>query len=771
MNDYAAWRSRVMHVTCRSSPQHDAHSSTSAGTATLPAPHPLQIPVPSASEPPCVPASPAAAAPPLVASLPIGGSGVMASLDSLGSGAGSPEEAVPRLQEVLRDICATERRQEKTWLNVQPCVLNAVKLLAATTQMYAVRVRKLEDALQQLQQYTAVLVQDREVKEERYRLDAVTHREEADELWKRLLRLEAQQESSSLQLDQRTSEAVKAGCKAALDARVAPLQQELQDLRHRLKLLAPSRPHSSRYNRHMRSSSIASKSSTMTVRDENYAVGEGMVASQDRHGSSASFSSTASSLSLTSSTTSSLGQQGPRPRKGRVPTSSTRALTPRALASPTAASSPSAQKMMREVQRLRRQWKQFLQSVPDALAEGRDSCSGGLRHLDTSRSPSCRRSRLTSKGCSRDFGRPSDVSKACWDAMKSTHGNQLKPFRALVHHLSSSSPTDAVLPRCSSGPTPAPTSPGDAESSSALPASGRRVRWYWLGDAHSHFSTAIRSAGKDLAAANLSRKQPQPQPQPVLSGVSPALPWTECHAFDGRTDCWYSLGTWATHRRHLREVERVADEGTSRSSCDVRLGWMKWTSSLVSWPDTSTMLVERAGIYMVRVCLVRHCASASLCSGAGRAESASRDCVSGGTLTLWVNGVAVAGIREMVTHTLLYTHPGASPAEASESWWAMRRSSRSTCISAGNYRSTSDGVAHSPASAPPGGSPSRRRFHADIADATQRKRPCCEPAQLHTNTLTACLFLPAGATLQVRCRGLHNTKTIHEAFCELEYVV
>ncbi|CAC9537024.1 conserved hypothetical protein [Leishmania infantum JPCM5] len=691
----------------------------------------------------------------------------MTSFNSLGGGAGGPAEAVTRLQEVLRDICATERRQEKTWLNVQPCVLNAVKLLAATAQMYAERVRQLEGVLQHLQQYTTVLVQDREVKEERYRLDAAAHREEADELWKRLLRLEAQQQVPSLQIDQRASDAFKASCEAAVEARVAPLQQELQGLRHQLKALALSHPYSSLYNRHVRSSSVASNSSALTVRDDYYAGGDGVAASQRRHHSADSSSSTSSLSSPASSTASSLGRHEQRHRRGRVATTSAPTFTPRALAPATAAASPSTQMMMREVRRLRRQWQQFLQSVPAALAQGKGPCGAGLRRRDISGSPSRRLSRLTSKDGRRDLaGGLNDVTRANGEGVGSINGNPPQPFRVPAHHPPSS-PTDAMLPKYSSGPTRAHSGARAAEPSTALPASGRRVRWYWLGDAHSHFSTATRRAENDLAAA----KPLSERPQPALSGASPALPWTECHAFDGRTDCWYSLGTWATHRRHLREVERAVEEGASRNSGDVRLGWLKWTSSLVSWPDTSTMLVHRAGIYMVRVCLVRHCASASLCSGAGRAESVGRDCGSGGALALCMNGVAVAGLREVVTHALLYTHSTASPAEAAAPWWATRGRSRSTCASAGNYCSAVDGVAHSPACASPGGSPSRRRFHGDIADATQRQRPCCEPAQLHTNTLTACLFLPAGAMLQVRCRGLHNTKTIHEAFCELEYVV
>ncbi|XQJ30410.1 hypothetical protein NXY56_006495 [Leishmania guyanensis] len=693
----------------------------------------------------------------------------MAFFNSPDSGASDSADAVTRLQEVLRGICATEHGQEKTWLNVQPCVLHAVRLLAATAQAHAARVRQLEDSLQQLQQYTTVLVQDRDVKEERYRLDTTAHREEADRLWESLFRLEAQQQIPSRQLDERTSEAVKAMCKAAVEARVVPLQQELQRLRHRLKAVGLSCPHFHHHHQHHAcSSSVTSNTSTLTLKDRAYTGGDGAAASECRHRSATSSSSSSSSSPLTSSTASSLGQHEQSCRRGRVATTGAPAPTSHALPSATAAGSAGTPKMMREVQRLRRQWQHFLRSVPAALAEGTNPFDGGAEG-DHRRAASRGQSRLISKGSCRDSaGRLfSNVKRTSRVDMASTRGNLLQPFHLAVRHPSPSAPRGTMLPACSSGPTRAPSGASAAAFSSALPASGRRVRWYWLGDAQSHFSTAVRRAENGFAAMKLSNAGPQP----MLNRVSPALPWTECHAFDGRTDCWYSLGTWAAHQRNLREMEQAGEEGTSGHNGEVRLGWMTWTLSLASWPDMSTMLVERAGIYAVRVCLVRHCASASLCSGAGRAEADSGDGGCGGALTLWMNGVSVAGMREVVTHTLLYAHPAASTAETAAPWWTTRGKSHSIGTSAGNYCSPSGRGAHLHTSASPGGSPTRRRVHGDIAGVTQRQRTCCEPAQLHTNTLSACLFLPAGAALQVRCRGLHDTKTVHEAFCELEYVV
>ncbi|KAG5468584.1 hypothetical protein CUR178_01418 [Leishmania enriettii] len=739
MDDYAVWRSRVMHGTRRSPPPpppHDIHPATSVGTTSpLPPQPPQPLLLPAAGSFSYLPASSAVAAPPLSPSLPVGDSFSMSSFNLLGSVADDPVETVTRLQEVLRDICATERRQEKTWLNVQPCVLHAVKLLAATAQTHAVRVRQMQDVLQQLQQYTAVLVRDREVKEERYRLDAAAHREEADELRKRLLRLEAQQQVPPQQLDRLTPEAVMARLEETVEARVAPLQQELLHLRQQLKALAPSRPLTPLHHRRALSRSFPSASSTLPERNDCCASG----------GSAAASSSSSASLSsLASSTTPSRG------RRGEAAVTDAAAVTPHcgphALGSAAApAASPGTQKMMCEVQLLRRQWRHFLQSLPPgALAEDKGpsgGSDGGRNRHDATRFPSHRQPRSTSKSVGRSSARRvSGLPRTSEEDGEGTRENAPQPLLLPARH----------------SPLLAAKDVRSSSVSSALPASGRRVRWYWSGDAQSHFSTAVRRARNGFTASLL----PNARPHAALSGVSPALPWTECHAFDGRTDCWYSLGTWATHRRRLREVEQALEEGASGESPDVRLGWMAWASSLVSWSEASTMLVERAGIYVVRVCLVRHCASASLCSGAGRAEAGSRSDCCGGALTLWLDGVAVTGMQEVITHTLLYARVAASPAEAAVPRRATQGKARSTCASRGSCLSAFGG-----------GATAQRRARGDILDATQCQRPCCEPAQLHTNTLTACLFLPAGVTLQVRCRGLHDTKTVHGAFFELEYVV
>ncbi|KAG5468175.1 hypothetical protein LSCM1_02151 [Leishmania martiniquensis] len=760
MNDYAAWRSRVMHGTRGSPPPlpRDSNPTFSVGATAPPAPHPPQPPLPSTAYPSTYVSGPSAATPPPpLASLAMGENFGMTSSKLVGHVTDDPTATVARLQAVLRDICATERRQEKTWLNVQPCVLHAVKLLVATAQTHAMRAQQMEDALQQLQQYTSVLVRDREVKEERYRLDAAAHREEADELWKRLIRLEAEQQAPSQQSDQRTPEAAKERLEEIVEARIAPLRQELLDLRQRLKAVELPHPHTPLHHRRVRSRSAISVSSTLPARGNDDLGGCGAIASQGRHRSAAS-SSSSTSPSFTSSPTPSLVRHGECPRRGGGATTGVPALTPhsspRALAPAAAAASPGTQKVKREVQRLRRQWRHFLASLPDVVTQCKDSSDGGEEGCSchsTNLSPSRRWPRASSKGVRRNSPeRISGVTRARVEGAESAYENAPRPL---------------CLPAC-----PSSCALKDARAAAccfALPASGRRVRWYWTGDAQSHFSTAIRRADNGFAASPL----PHARPRPALSGVSPALPWTECHAFDGRTDCWYNLGTWATYRRHLHQVEQALEEAASGKSDDARLGWMAWASSLISWPEASAMLVERAGIYAVRVCLVRHCASASLCSGAGRAEAGSRDDCCGGALTLWLNGAAVAGVREVATHTLLYARSAASSAEAAVPWRTTQGNWRHACASAGERLSAFDGSAYSPALASPGGSPVRRRAHSDISDATLRQRPCCEPAQLHTNTLTACLFLPAGATLQVRCRGLHDTKMVHEAFCELEHIV
>ncbi|KAG5493855.1 hypothetical protein JKF63_01687 [Porcisia hertigi] len=773
MSDFAAWRFGVTHRPQSSSstplpPPCDVYPTTSAATAA-----PLQpLQPPSAySSTSYVPVSSAPTAPPFSASTPVEVNGCMA-FTSHYSELDHMQNAVSHLQNVLRDICETEQHRGKKWLNVQPCVMHAVKLLAATMQTQSERMRQLENAVQQLQQSTAVLVRDREVKEERYRLDTAAHQEEVSDMNRRLAFLEAQQQLPRQQLDLQMSEVAKARCEEAMEARVAPLRQQLRQLRRRLHT-ALSRPHLAHSHRQMRSSSGSSDSSTSTVRDKHYVGDDDAVAlPRHRRASASSLSSASSSSSFAYSTASLPCQPREFGRGVKTVTTGGPAFTtpsiPRGLASATAAVSPGTQKMMREVQRLRRQWRHFLQSVPAALHQGEDlfcDVGKGRDGSGTSRSPYRHRSHLSSKGARSDVANSGVEGNTGGDMMSATRGSVLRPFCLWAPH-SFSRVKDSV--ECSPHPRRAPSGASAAAFPSALPASGRRLRWYWSGDAQSHFSTAVRRAEAGLTAATLSKSRLQTAP----GGVSPALPWTECHAFDGRTDCWYCLGSWATYRRHLREMEQTVEKNTSGSIGDARIGWMTWTSSLVSWRDIPTMVVERAGIYMVRVCLVRYCASASLCSGAGRGESSCRHHNCGGALTLWMNGVAVAGMREEVTHTLLYAHDVTFSAGAASPWRAALDKSPCACASAGTTnRFTSDSRRHTPASASRGGSPAQRRSHGDITETTQRPRPCCEPAQLHTNTLTAHLLLPAGATLQVRCRGLHDTKTVHEAFCEFECLV
>ncbi|KAK7197479.1 hypothetical protein NESM_000697400 [Novymonas esmeraldas] len=690
MNDYAAWRSRALRSTHRSpSPVHDALLSGSAGQVPPPlptAPHPVE--------------DTTGCAPPLP------------SLVGFGD---DPADAVARLQEVLHDIAATERREGRTWLNVQPCVLHAVKLLTTTAQSHAARVQQLEVLQRQLEQYTAVLVRDREVKEERYRLDAAAHREEREALWSRVRYLETQQQQQTL--SQQPGEPLEAGlkawCDAAVDARVAPLQQELRQVQRRLQATtSPSRPYRPARTRHRHpngNGATVSDASTITVCEEP--LHHGTRASRHRGRASGG----AASCSAPSSSAAS--------RSASSPSSSSASSVDGASAPPRNAASPGAGRMMREVQRLRRQWRHFLQTVPAAVATD----SG--HHARRSRRSHDRHSSVPLGNRTAQRGDPARRARMEEEEDEEEEEEEMGGRSSCLEQVERRPP---------------------AALTSALPASGRRVRWYWSGDSHSHFSDAVRRDDQLDGCVH-----------PALRGASPALRWSACHAFDGRTDCWYDLGTWATHRRHLRAVAQAEHDSASGDS---RLGRMTWTMSLVSWPDPATMVVERAGIYAVRACLVRHCASASLCGGAGRAGpvSAERDCGgrSGGAMTLWVNGVAVSGVREAVAHTLLYAHAPSSTTRVASPCRAS--AGRTRAAGSPPFRSSSAVGIRSPV---------LRRDRGDGADAGQLRRPCCEPAQLHTNTLATTLFLPAGAALQVRCCGLSDTKAVHEAVLELEFVV
>lgn len=689
MDDYAAWRNRVLHGARLSSPQGAALPEPGPATSLASPPPP-----PPSLQPPPPPTAPAAAPPrrdessTAAAPLPFSSAVTADSDDAAG--------AVARLAEVLRDIAATERRHAKTWLNVQPCVLHAVKLLAATAQTCVARVHELEEALRQAQQCVNVLVRDREVKEERYRLDAAAHRAEADELWRRLLMLEASAAAPQVvaapphEVPSSVAAAISASCAHTVEARVAPLEQELRRLRREFVRGASSRRRrDAEQPRAAYDGSVDSDTASAptppppppAARTGNTHKSAGLDARAAVPPPRRALSSASSASALSSSQESARGA-------GYVDD----ARVPRAA---------DTMMMMREVQRLRRQWRQFLRSVPGAtVIKGPGEGAAAGADAEGPRRGASRRFSSEGEGLPRWATSGGALEREdegdAWDVWRDGWARPLSRFHR---------PQD-----------PPAVEGSDAAGGTPLPSSGRRVRWYWSGDAQSRFSTATRRAGVASWSASTPAASPAQQ-----GSASPPLPWTEYHAFDGRTDCWYSLGTWAAHRRQLREVA----EAERSAAPDARLGWMASTTSLLRWLEPATVGVVRAGVYAVRVCLVRHCASASLSGGAGRVDGGSGG--DGGALSLWVDGVPVQGMQEAVTHILLYADGRRSPSPPSRA-----------------------GIAHSTA---------------------QRRRACCEPAQLHTNTLSAHLFLPAGATLQVRCRGLHDTKTIHEAFCELECVV
>ncbi|KPA82121.1 hypothetical protein ABB37_03267 [Leptomonas pyrrhocoris] len=700
MNDYAAWRARALRGPSRLSlPRGDAAELTGSVPPPPPAPEPLTSSFPTLS-PPSRSLS-ASAAPPASA------------------GHIDCTDIAARLSEVIQDIAATERGQERAWLNVQPCVLHTLKLLSTAAQSFEVRLRQLESAAQQTQECMTVLVRDREVKEERYRLDVAAHKAETQQLWKRVLLLEAQQQPQQQQ-QTRCSPSAPQASSSMIDSRVDSLQQELQGVQRQLQALQLL-PHPTAKRRTNR-------------------------VSPARASSSVSASSAAPST-----------MRGDADGDVRAASSSS---PPTGDAARSPSPSPVTQRMLEEVHRLRQQWQHFLRTVPPALARSEEdnedvADSGRPRPSYPDQRVSTHRRKEYPRAAAmrdEDVGPPFEQREhpnrveALSDIAEYTHREREGHHERAKHsHLLASDADGGEMALCGT----------------LLPSSGRRVRWYWTGDSRRH----------RFSSMNVSPSSSSSSAQRIHNGMrnsaSTALPWTEWHAFDGRTDCWYSLGTWATHRQQMEELRMDAavelSEGQQPQG-NLRFGWMARTSELVAWPHPSCLQVQCGGIYEVRMCLVHYCTSCqSSAHDAERLDARER------VLSLWVDGVAVSGLRENVNHTLLY-----APSPAATSPARRQRSPPLPLHPPPRSRSTSAPRAQQPFrsfSPYPRDGSLPQHTHMEEAYRALQRRPCCAPAQMHTHTITACLYLTAGVTLQVRCGELHHSKAICEAFCELTYLV
>ncbi|KPI85587.1 hypothetical protein ABL78_5362 [Leptomonas seymouri] len=679
MNDYAAWRSHMLRGPSRSSLPRDDNAEFAAPRPPPPPPLPsaLQASFPQSSSPSATTTCAASAI------------------------YGGYIDVTARLSEVLQDIAATERGQEKVWLNVQPCVLHTIKLLTAAVQSREARLRELESIVQQAQGCLDVLVRDREVKEERYRLDAAAHEAETLKLWKRVLSSEEQQQLPGASSTQPPETSM-------LEHRMRSLEHGLHRAQRQLQALVLQPPTKQRAARlsPSRSSSTESSATLSTKRD-------------DTNSEVLSFAS--------------------------QPLDAARSLS----------RSPVTQLMLEEVHRLRQQWKHFLRTVPPAMvrsvAKGENNAdSGPSHHANPDHKGSFHRVNkgYPSTPVLRDDGGP--VLKQHAHPIEDEASRDTEAYGEDAHDWRREGKSSFCI-----------MSPDTDRSENALPglllpSSGRRVRWYWAEGARSHHVSAA-----SVSPPPSPSSAPQAQ-RSAQKSADPVLPWSEWHAFDGRTDCWYSLGTWATHRQQVRELQ--VKKLVEPSSCQqleghCRFGWMARTAELVSWTHPTRLEVQRGGIYEVKVCLVRHCASRFPSS-----YSVGRRDVEEGVLSLWIDGVAVSGLHECVSRTLLYAQ---SPSTKSPT-----RNRQSPPSPRARFARVS-GAKQEDRSIPPyprGYSPPQHTHMEEAYRALQR-RPCCEPAQIYTHTAAACLYLPAGVTLQVRCRELHSTKAICEAFCELVYQV
>lgn len=259
------------------------------------------------------------------------------------------------------------------------------------------------------------------------------------------------------------------------------------------------------------------------------------------------------------------------------------------------------------------------------------------------------------------------------------------------------------------------------------------ARWYWSGDQGSHFSRAVRR-------------------EAFHGGASPPIPWDEQRLYDPRTGCWYSNGTCPFSSAFDDSVSGVVP-GMREDVNDALMCF--------SWPRPSTIGVERTGLYKVTASLVRECPSSSLCAGGSRgdlAPSSPRVVAAHGSssrvpppvLSLYVNHNLLTHLGQSSTYALLFSS-AVSPTRSSPS--RRRPSPSSPALQASRM--------------PSGGRVGAR----EGASAVRVARPCCEPGQVGTNTISDYVFLTEGSTVHIRCHHLSDTKAVYEAFLELEFIV
>ncbi|CCW60528.1 unnamed protein product [Phytomonas sp. EM1] len=288
-----------------------------------------------------------------------------------------------------------------------------------------------------------------------------------------------------------------------------------------------------------------------------------------------------------------------------------------------------------------------------------------------------------------------------------------------------------------------------------LPFPPQSARWFWMGDGSSHFSTALSHS--DGAAGK---------------SISPPIPWEEVRLYDPVTTCWYftrsclhqdteftsqnGLGRAFPANSALHPYADAHANGTRRTNlyrslCDeqgtkreIIGGTPVGTEAMdqwncFDWVRPRSIRIKRSGIYKYTTCLLRDTNSSSPFSGG---VGTAGESLNNELLVLYVNHRCVANLEANNSCVLLHANTTANTSSTG--------ARRSTLPGRRQARSLS----------------TQRRLSSE-----RFTRQCCEPDQLATSTLSNYIFLPEGAIVQVRCHNMHNTKTIYEAFLELEYIV
>lgn len=693
-----------------------------------------------------------------------------------------------KMSELLSDIAATEAGRGRKWLNVQPCVAQAASLNLSAACGHEDRLNSIDAVLAELRGAVGVLASDCRLKEERHRgesEDRAVETQELRECCASLLEALGRQAAESAGLREDVGELAKRV--AALESALANININISsyvgDVGHATDAAMPPRragavrevSFSHNHNRHHNLSPQRKRGHHSS--DINSTVG-GSHADPSIDNSSNTKRGTAIATSMLSASAADVEASA-------------------------AAVAGLHTRVLDEVADLRELWKAFFGQAQSGGGKGTVAARGQRHHHHNTN-----RSHDEDREYNDDDDGDGGGEDGAYhqgdhrDHHKGTDSDGLRELRDIQRRLSTAAQSQSQPPSSSSSLLPPPLQRQLLMHTLFPP---QKARWFWSGNAGSHFSRATHavpsSAMKGLASFSSS-------PPTVLKhridinnktstntdvndigigiGASPPLDWDEVRLRDTRSGCWYSAGVWPcpmlaspwdNHNTNTNSMKKKKKKGTMMNSdCYVHggtdedeedddgslLGPSYWAAARTwgcfEWTRPQTVRIARAGVYRFTAALIEDCPTATFTSGGGGGGGYS------------ARGL---GIRSRSVSPTRRSNAIAATAAATSG------RSRHRLPTLAVYVNNSRIITTTSSSNTTGGGgclllipaahDSRGGF--DSNNANRHPRDCCAPAQLASTTVSECCFLPEGSLLEVRCHGFHNTRATVEAFLELEFIV